>query len=246
MKNVNCLSIVWGVFVCMLSFSSCAGEDNEENGSQEVLSEKLLGHWKQEEREGNYYYCEILTFLQDGVYEVKWREETSTGEEGGTYSYDVSGNKLAINCLYGEKTGKHTYTISVLTDNELVLVERDGDVLNYLRTEDVTIPGIEEDGKDYGKLISGTWTILMDDPSWKSIVTFKANGTYTSKDYYDIEGNQTFSEFDGSYNGTYTISNQRISINGEAAIAGEYTIVSMSANSGRFVDKDGWKLYLSK
>lgn len=144
-KNVNCLGIVWVVFVCTLSFSSCAGEDNEESGSQEELSEKLLGHWKQEEREGNYYYCEILTFLQDGTYEVKWREETSTGEEGGTYSYDVS-----------------------------------------------------------------------------------------------------FSELDGSYDGNYIIDDHHISIRGEAIIAGEYTIESMSANSGGFVDEDGWKLYLSK
>ncbi|WP_455586139.1 hypothetical protein [Bacteroides sp.] len=246
MKKVNYLSIVWMVFACVLSFSSCADEDNEEDGDQEELSEKLLGHWKQEEREDGYYYCEILTFSQDGVYEIKWREETFTGEEGGTYSYDVSDDKLTLNCLYGEKTGKHTYTVSMLTDNKLVLMEKDGDIRNYSRTEEETIPGIEEDDKDYGKLISGTWTVLMDDPSWKSIVTFKTDGTYTSKDYYDIKGNQTFSELDGSYNGNYIINDQHISIRGETVIAGEYTIESISANSGKFADEDGWKLYLSK
>lgn len=52
----------------------------------------------------------------------------------------------------------------------------------------------------------------MDDPSWMCKVTFKSGGTFTSKEYYDIKGDGTFSEYEGSYSGTWEISGKKITI----------------------------------
>jgi len=102
---------------------------------------------------------------------------------------------------------------------------------------------------EYSRLIVGTWTVTMDDPGWKCYVTFNANGTFTSKEYYDEYANNTFSEYEGTYTGSYIISKNSITISpskDESVINFKGSIRSLTANSGVFADSDGWCIYLAK
>lgn len=107
----------------------------------------------------------------------------------------------------------------------------------------------EESSTDYKDLIVGKWTVTMDDPTWKCIVTFSSNGTFTSKEYYDEYSDGKFSSFEGSYSGKWTISGSKITItpsdeNSVMDFVG--TIKSLNSTSGKFTDSDGWSIYLSK
>lgn len=107
------------------------------------------------------------------------------------------------------------------------------------------------DGSNYETLLLGTWTITQDDPYWKSIATFNANGTFRSVDYYDIDADQTFSEESGTYYGEWNLEGNVITIttnstDDESVISGEYRIVKLTETSIQLEDSDGYCMYGSK
>jgi hypothetical protein len=107
------------------------------------------------------------------------------------------------------------------------------------------------DYSNYKTLLVGTWTITQDDPSWKSIATFNANGTFRSVDYYDIDADQTFSEESGTYTGEWSLEGNVVTIttnstDDESVISGEYRIVKLTETSMQLEDSDGYSMYGSK
>lgn len=107
------------------------------------------------------------------------------------------------------------------------------------------------DDSNYETLLLGTWTITQDDPYWKSIATFNANGTFRSVDYYDIDDDQTFAEESGTYNGEWNLEGNVITIttsstDDESVISGEYRIVKLTETSMQLEDSDGYCMYGSK
>jgi len=141
------------------------------------------------------------------------------------YMYDYKNNKDV-------KIGTATYTVPQKTS------AGDADENNN-----------ENSSSEYKDLIVGTWNVTMDDPYWKCKVTFKSGGTFTSKEYYDIEGDKTFSEYEGTYSGTWKISGKKITItpySGNSVIEFTGTIKSLTSSSGTFSDSDGWCMYLAK
>lgn len=141
------------------------------------------------------------------------------------------------------------YNILTLTEDKLVLQYTNtyGDT----RTETFhsgETPSADTDN-DYASTLVATWTVTMDDQSWKCIVTFKSNGTFTSKEYYDENGNGKYSSFEGTYTGTWKISGSKITItpsNDDSVMDFTGTIKSLTSSSGTFTDSDGWSIYLRK
>lgn len=107
-------------------------------------------------------------------------------------------------------------------------------------------PVKDKKDSDLSKIILGSWTVVMDDPSWKVIMQFKANGVCDGTDWYDIEGDNTFSEKESTWKGTYSISANKITFSTNSVIAGSYTFTSVSSNYFEAADEDGWKIYATK
>jgi len=154
-------------------------------------------------------------------------------------------------CLKSMKTGATSF-------KGRIFVEIEGERYYVYSLPKITSSQFDEDAakykstgtsSSYADLIVGTWTLTMDDPTWKCIVTFKSDGTFTSKEYYDIEGDKTFSEYEGTYSGTWKISGKKITItpySGNSVIEFTGTIKSLTSSSGTFSDSDGWCIYLAK
>lgn len=107
-------------------------------------------------------------------------------------------------------------------------------------------PVKDKNDTDLSKIILGSWTVLMDDPSWKVTIQLKANGICQGTDWYDIEGDNTFSEKEGTWEGTYSLSTDEITFSANSVIAGSYTFTSVSSTYFEAADKDGWKIYATK
>lgn len=107
-------------------------------------------------------------------------------------------------------------------------------------------PVKDKNDTDLSKIILGSWTVLMDDPSWKVAIQLKANGICQGTDWYDIEGNNTFSEKEGTWEGTYSLSTDEITFSANSVIAGSYTFTSVSSTYFEAADEDGWKIYATK
>ena len=121
---------------------------------------------------------------------------------------------------------------------------------NQPSADDEEEPSVDDSSDDYDALLVGTWRILQSDPSWMSNVTFYVNGTFKSVDYYDIEGDLSFSENSGTYYGTWTIDGHRIiispqDVNDPSVICGRYYIIKLT-NTSMELDDDGYGLYGSK
>lgn len=86
----------------------------------------------------------------------------------------------------------------------------------------------------------------MDDPTWNVIIQLKANGVCEGTDWYDIEGDNTFSEKESTWEGTYSLNADKITISAESVVAGSYTFTSASSNYFEAVDEDGFKIYATK
>lgn len=99
---------------------------------------------------------------------------------------------------------------------------------------------------DLSKIILGSWTVLMDDQSWKVTIQLKANRICQGTDWYDIEGDNTFSEKEGTWEGTYSLSTDEITFSANSVIAGSYTFTSVSSTYFEAADEDGWKIYATK
>lgn len=107
-------------------------------------------------------------------------------------------------------------------------------------------PVKDKNDTDLSKIILGSWTVLMDDPSWKVTIQLKANGICQGIDWYDIEGDNTFSEKEGTWEGTYSLSTDEITFSANSVIAGSYTFNSVSSTYFEAADEDGWKIYATK
>lgn len=107
-------------------------------------------------------------------------------------------------------------------------------------------PVKDKNDTDLSKIILGSWTVLMDDPSWKVDIQLKANGICQGTDWYDIEGDNTFSEKEGTWEGTYSLSTDEITFSANSVIAGSYTFTSVSSTYFEAADEDGWKIYATK
>ena len=139
MKKNFLWSMLSFVMVAMLSvgFVSC-GDDDDDTKTEEVTSASILGSWSYTEiRSDTHYISETYTFNEDGTYIVLWEEgtssETYSGEESGTYVFDVANMTVTFTTLVGEKLGTHSPETVVLENNQLTLIERDGDVCGPMK-----------------------------------------------------------------------------------------------------------------
>lgn len=123
------------VMVAMLSvgFVSCGGDDDDDTKTEEVTSASILGSWSYTKvRSSGSYVSRTYTFNEDGTYIELWEEGTSygtySGEESGTYVFDATNMTLTLTTLVGEKLGTHSPLTVEIKNNQLTLIERDGDV----------------------------------------------------------------------------------------------------------------------
>lgn len=136
-----------------------------------------------------------------------------------------------------------------------------GDILRYSVVESTgnssnnSNNNANNSGTDLANMLIGTWSVLMDDPSWKVILQIKANGEYIATDYYDIYDNGTFADKEGKFAGTYYLDSNEITfltstvINADyddSVITGSYTFNSVSSTYFEASDEDGWKIYATK
>lgn len=99
---------------------------------------------------------------------------------------------------------------------------------------------------DLQKNILGSWSVLTDDPTWKVIIQFKANGVCEGTDWYDIEGDETFLEKEGTWEGTYTLNTDKLTITANSVLEGVYTLTSVSSNYFEATAEDGFKIYATR
>ena len=132
-------NLLWSLLpimtVAMLSvcFVSCGGDDEDDEKTEEVTTASILGSWSYTKvRSSGSYISATYTFNEDGTYIVLWEEgtssETYSGEESGTYVFDVTNMTLTLTTLVGEKLGTHSPLTVEIKNNQLTLIERDGDV----------------------------------------------------------------------------------------------------------------------
>ncbi len=118
---------------------------------------------------------------------------------------------------------------------------------HFLRSYGFQIrPVKDKTDSDLSKIILGSWSILTDDPSWKIVVEIKANGKCSGTDWYDIEGDNTFSEKESTWEGTYSLSADKITFSANSVLTGSYTFTSVSSDYFEAADADGWKIYATK
>lgn len=101
-----------------------------------------------------------------------------------------------------------------------------------------------------GDAIVGTWSVLMDDPSWHTILELKVDGTCVGTDYYDIKGDKTFAEFSGTSYGTYSVTADGISFEFApdkfSILVGSYRFKKISETYFEAADSDDWYIYATK
>ncbi|MDO4161324.1 MAG: hypothetical protein Q4D41_12810 [Prevotellaceae bacterium] len=105
----------------------------------------------------------------------------------------------------------------------------------------------DDDGDkgDVAQMVLGKWVVTMSDPTWKVNLTLGEDGTFSEADYYDIDGDKTFTEYDGTYRGTYIVSEKGITFNpiDDSALLGE-TYYWEEVSSSSFVASDGDGFYI--
>ena len=109
----------------------------------------------------------------------------------------------------------------------------------------------EVDVQEIKSKLRGTWEVLMDDPSWKTVLTLNANNSCTAVDYYDINGDFTFSEYGGTYHGYYTVTSDKISFyfddgDDTSVVEGSYEFTDFSSSYFEAMDRYGDFIYASK
>jgi len=212
-----------------LGFTNCSSNDDDDENSG---SSSLCGTWYNYNDDGDdvFVFNEDYTGYHYGYGSFKYKYNKSTGELRINW-YDDDGYEI-----FGKVVFKGTDKIYIYYEDE------DGDYGTYIRGTS------DNSSSEYKDLIVGTWDVTMDDPSWKCKVTFKSDGTFTSKEYYDNKGDKTFSEYDGTYSGTWKISEKKITIipYGDSVMDFTGTIKSLTSSSGTFSDSDGWCMYLEK
>ncbi len=262
------------LILCCVFCVSCGPEEGNLKPIVDTVPEELLGQWLYvDDTNDNYYFAQALGIhkhTNNIAWQISEQEYNELRSCVGLLAYDASTKTLKLSCTsspggtHVKMNGSEITSIKIVTvGTDKLTVEIGGIIRTYSKnTSGIFLPyhtwtekdnendkEDEEPNPSYSDKIVGKWIVTMDDPSWRCEVEFKSNGTYISKDYYDIEGDESFSELDGTYTGTYSINGTSITIDGGdygSVIDGEYTIVSLGSNSGRFQDDDGWCLYLEK
>jgi major membrane immunogen (membrane-anchored lipoprotein) len=92
-KRFSFLSLLMGLFVCMLVLTSCSKSDDDGGSS----SNPLVGTWYTEGEEKGYPTYEEITYNANNT--CTWRDyksDKTTIKETDSGTYKVDGNKLSI------------------------------------------------------------------------------------------------------------------------------------------------------
>lgn len=202
--------------------------DNGNNNEESNNSGSIIGTWLDQWGEGPRSYT-AYTFFEKGkgLYFDK-----GNGAEAFTYTYNPQSQSVII--VYSEYD-KDELSISKSTSNGLTI---EGD--EYKKTEltydmlilgewNLHVGGINTDGE------SGKSTRVVFTADWK----VEGTGTYEAKDYYNSDASDewyySFSGLSGKVSGTWSITDNRLSIKGQSQIAGEYIIEGLVVNGCRLV-----------
>lgn len=124
-------------FICVCALS-CSKDDNgtktpeTANTSFNDASLSIIGTWLHEEKDGSYTFIETLIIKADGSFLIRWQENSSKGEESGSWSYDTNDHIFTMNTLIGEKPGTQSIKVE-FHDNVLTFIEKDGDTMSYIK-----------------------------------------------------------------------------------------------------------------
>lgn len=221
---LNWMTILMVAIVCG-GFASCGDDDDDNGNKNEETTSSIIGTWKDAWSDGPRGYT-AYSFFEDGT---GLMFDKGNGAERFTYTYNAQTRIVSIE--YSEYD-KEDMTVSSITSSSLIM---DGD--EYKKTE-----------LTYDMLILGEWYLHVDarNSSGKGTrVVFTADwnvegtGTYEAKDYYNDdatdEWNYSFSGLSGKVSGTWSMSNNKLSIKGQSQIAGDYLIEGLVVNGCRLV-----------
>ena len=156
------------------------------------------------------------------------------------FSYILKDLEIRIHAESGVFIGRVFKTINVSMKKKLFSYPL---LLTLLSA--VSIVFVACDKKDpipnYGDLIVGRWLLHVDpqnSPERKTVVEFSRNGTYKAEDYSGYNNKNTLGNYQGTYDGTFAISDSKITITGSSQIAGVYIIEGLVENGCRFVRAD--------
>lgn len=202
----NLLRLLIVMMATMLSVGfSSCSDDNNDT------SDNIIGTWREDWDSGPCDYT-AYSFFEDGtgLYFDK-------GNGAERFTYTMNPASQSVNIVYSESYQKELL-ISKLTLSILIM---DGD--EYKKTE-----------LTYDMLILGKWLLHVrgDNGTFtrQSKVTFWADGKYSAKDYTNYG-----KELQGIFDGTWSIAGNRLSINGQSQIAGEYIIDGLVVNGCRLI-----------
>lgn len=203
----------------------------------------IIGYWQEydwdwvNEKEG--YICGYR-FDNNGKGVMYDMSKNHTYKADITYKYDAPMLKIVSGI---EKIS----TIKFISNDIYLSNKQDSyEVEIFVRSDE---PNNNDDDDDEISLV-GSWTIVMDDPSWKTVIELKSNGQCVAKDYYDIEGDETFSEYSGTFSGTYEVTSKGIEFIFDeddcSIIMGEYTFDTLTDDYFDAYDSDDWYIYATK
>ena len=189
----------------------------------------IIGYWQ---RNGDIKYVHGYCFENDGkLYD--WDKGNGPDELG----YEYSAPNLTI---FHNRNYQEDYIVKFISEDIFLL---DGRELYDEYYVDVYV-------RSQAPFV-GTWTVTMDDPSWKTVIELKSNGQCIAKDYYDINGDGTYSEYSGKYIGSYHISAMDsiefiFDEDDCSIIMGEYTFDTLTDDYFDAYDSDDWYIYATK
>ena len=206
--------------VCVL-FVSCGDNDDVIQGQ---APSSIIGTWRYDFKSGPWNYT-AFSFFEDGTGLC-----FDKGNAGEKFTYTYISNPQSVNIVYS-KYKKEQIPISRLTSNTLVL---DGN--EYKKTELTN-----------AMLIIGEWSMQVNYTGIRTRVEFHSgsdnekSGTYDAKDYYNNDASDEWSydfsspSINGKVSGTWSINGNRLNINGQSQIAGEYIIEDLAVYSLRLI-----------
>ena len=210
---------IFVVAIVSVGFVSCSDDDDKNdnnNNNEEQSSSSIIGTWRNDWGSGARSYT-AYSFFEDGT---GLMFDKGNGAQRFTYTYNS--HPQSVNIVYSEYD-KENMAISKLTSSVLVM---DGD--EYKKVE-----------LTYDMLILGEWLLHVNvqnsDEEHKTVVTFWADGKYEAEDYVGWYYGNSLGDLQGTYNGTWSITDKRLSIKGSSQIAGEYIIEGLVVNGCRLV-----------
>jgi uncharacterized protein (TIGR03066 family) len=102
------MRMIMGFMAMMLVVAAAPADDKTEK----IDAKKLVGKW--EPKEGNDKGKVVVEFTKDGKFSVTQDKKV----DGGTYTVD--GNKVTIMVKIMDKEIKHSFTVTKLTDTEMM------------------------------------------------------------------------------------------------------------------------------